>query len=93
MPLATDIDPSAVSAPDNPAVPIRKSIQPDYLVCLEDGRRFKSLKRHLRTRYNLSPEEYIVRWGLPSDYPMQAPNYARARAELAAQMGLGGGQG
>lgn len=87
------IDLATVSAPDRPAVPIRKSIQPDFLVCLEDGRRFKSLKRHLRTKYDLSPEDYIARWGLPSDYPMQAPNYARARAELAAQMGLGGGQG
>lgn len=71
-----------------PAVPIRKSIMPDFIVCLEDGRKFKSLKRHLRTRYNLSPEAYRQRWGLPADYPMVAPNYAKAREDLARQMGL-----
>nr|WP_258317117.1 MucR family transcriptional regulator [Brevundimonas diminuta] len=71
-----------------PAVPIRKSITPDFIVCLEDGRKFKSLKRHLRTRYNLSPEAYRQRWGLPADYPMVAPNYAKAREDLARQMGL-----
>lgn len=71
-----------------PAVPIRKSITPDFIVCLEDGRKFKSLKRHLRTRYNLSPDEYRRRWGLPADYPMVAPNYAKAREDLARQMGL-----
>lgn len=75
-----------------PAVPIRKSIAPDYIICLEDGKRFKSLKRHIRTRYNLSPEEYRVKWGLPSDYPMVAPNYARARSDLAKRMGLGQGR-
>jgi len=72
-----------------PAVPIRKSITADFIVCLEDGRKFKSLKRHLRTRYNLSPEEYRRRWGLPADYPMIAPNYAKAREDLVRQMGLG----
>jgi len=72
----------------DPAVPIRKSITPDFIVCLEDGRKFKSLKRHLRTRYNLSPEAYRQRWGLPADYPMVAPNYAKAREDLARQMGL-----
>lgn len=72
-----------------PAVPIRKSITPDYIVCLEDGKKFKSLKRHLRTRYGLSPEQYRERWGLPEDYPMVAPNYARARSDLAKEMGLG----
>ena len=72
-----------------PAVPIRKSITPDFIVCLEDGRKFKSLKRHLRTRYNLSPEDYRAKWGLAADYPMVAPNYAKARADLARQMGLG----
>ena len=79
--------------PENkePAVPIRKSITPDYLICLEDGRKFKSLKRHLRTKYDMSPEEYRAKWGLPKDYPMVAPNYARARSELAKQMGLGQG--
>lgn len=72
-----------------PAVPIRKSITPDYIVCLEDGKKFKSLKRHLRTRYGLSPEQYREKWGLPDDYPMVAPNYARARSDLAKEMGLG----
>ena len=71
-----------------PAVPIRKSIMPDFIVCLEDGRKFKSLKRHLRVKYDLTPEQYIARWGLPRDYPMVAPNYAKARADLARQMGL-----
>ncbi|KMO33478.1 MucR family transcriptional regulator [Methylobacterium aquaticum] len=75
--------------PLTPAVPIRKSIMPDYLVCLEDGKKFKSLKRHLRTRYGLSPEEYRARWNLSPDYPMVAPNYAAARSELAKTMGLG----
>ena len=70
-----------------PAVPIRRSVTPDYLVCLEDGRKFKSLKRHLRVKYNLSPDEYRARWGLPADYPMVAPNYAKARYQLAAQIG------
>jgi predicted transcriptional regulator len=78
-------------APKEPAVPIKKSLTPDYLVCLEDGRRFKSLKRHLRTKYDMSPEDYRAKWGLPKDYPMVAPNYARARSELAKQMGLGQG--
>ena len=71
--------------------PVRKSITPDFLICLEDGRKFKSLKRHLRTKYNMSPEEYRAKWGLPKDYPMVAPNYAKARSELAKQMGLGQG--
>ena len=73
----------------NPAVPIKKSIAPDYIVCLEDGKRFKSLKRHLRTRYNLTPDEYRAKWGLPRDYPMVAPRYAEARSQLAKKMGLG----
>lgn len=72
-----------------PAVPVRRSVQPDYIVCLEDGKKFKSLKRHLRTHYDMSPEEYREKWGLPSDYPMVAPNYAKARSELAKKMGLG----
>ena len=75
--------------PLRPAVPVRKSITPDYIICLEDGKKFKSLKRHLRTHYDLSPEQYRERWGLASDYPMVAPNYARARSELAKKMGLG----
>lgn len=77
--------------PKEPAVPVRKSITPDYLICLEDGRKFKSLKRHLRTKYNMSPEEYRAKWGLAKDYPMVAPNYAKARSDLAKQMGLGQG--
>ncbi len=74
-----------------PAVPIRRSITPDHLVCLEDGKTFKSLKRHLRTKYDLSPEDYRAKWGLPKDYPMVAPNYAAARSALAKNMGLGKG--
>jgi predicted transcriptional regulator len=72
-----------------PAVPVKRSITPDYLVCLEDGKKFKSLKRHLRTQYNMSPEQYREKWGLLADYPMVAPNYAAARSQLAKQMGLG----
>jgi predicted transcriptional regulator len=72
-----------------PAVPIKKSVQPDYIVCLEDGKRFKSLKRHLRTTYNLTPEQYRAKWGLPASYPMVAPNYAATRSELAKRLGLG----
>jgi predicted transcriptional regulator len=72
-----------------PAVSPKKSVHDDYLICLEDGKKFKSLKRHLRTHYNLSPDEYREKWGLPHDYPMVAPNYAAARSHLAKQMGLG----
>lgn len=72
-----------------PAVPVKKSYDNDFIICLEDGKKFKSLKRHLRTHYGLSPEEYRDKWGLPHDYPMVAPNYARARSELAKKMGLG----
>ncbi len=72
-----------------PAVSIKKSITPDFIVCLEDGKKFKSLKRHLRTKYDLTPEQYRTRWSLPHDYPMVAPNYAAARSELAKNMGLG----
>jgi predicted transcriptional regulator len=75
--------------PLRPAVPVKKSITPDYLVCLEDGKKFKSLKRHLRSQYNMTPEQYRDKWGLPPDYPMVAPNYAQARSKLAKQMGLG----
>ena len=75
--------------PAKPAVSIKKSISPDYLVCLDDGKRFKSLKRHLRTQYNMTPEQYRDKWGLPPDYPMVAPNYAVARSQLAKKMGLG----
>ena len=79
----------APTEPLRPAVPIKKSITPDYLVCLEDGKKFKSLKRHLRTQYNMTPEQYREKWGLAADYPMVAPNYAQARSQLAKQMGLG----
>lgn len=72
-----------------PKVPVKKSVMPDHIICLEDGKKFKSLKRHLRTHYNLSPEEYREKWNLPHDYPMVAPNYARARSDLAKKMGLG----
>lgn len=72
-----------------PAVPVRKSVTPDHIVCLEDGKKFKSLKRHLRTHYDMSPDEYRQKWGLPADYPMVAPNYAAARSALAKKMGLG----
>ncbi|KQP88288.1 transcriptional regulator [Methylobacterium sp. Leaf113] len=75
--------------PLTPAVSVKRSITPDYIVCLEDGKKFKSLKRHLRTRYEMTPEQYRTRWSLPSDYPMVAPNYAAARSELAKNMGLG----
>jgi predicted transcriptional regulator len=88
--ISTGAD-TAEPAPKEPAVPIKRSITPDYLVCLEDGRKFKSLKRHLRTKYNMSPEDYRAKWGLPKDYPMVAPNYAKARSDLAKQMGLGQG--
>ena len=72
-----------------PAVPVRKSVAADYIVCLEDGKKFKSLKRHLRTHYNPSPEEYREKWGLASDYPMVAPNYSATRSRLAKDNGLG----
>jgi predicted transcriptional regulator len=72
-----------------PAVSIKKSITPDYLICLEDGKKFKSLKRHLRTEYDMSPEEYRAKWGLPVDYPMVAPTYSEARSRLAKTIGLG----
>ena len=72
-----------------PAVSIRKSVTDDHIVCLEDGKKFKSLKRHLRTRYDMSPEQYREKWSLPADYPMVAPNYARQRSDLARKMGLG----
>ena len=75
--------------PAKPAVSIKKSMTPEYLVCLEDGKRFKSLKRHLRTQYKMTPEQYREKWGLAPDYPMVAPNYAAARSQLAKQMGLG----
>ena len=75
--------------PPKPAVSVKKSIMPEYIVCLEDGKKFKSLKRHLRAQYNMTPEQYREKWGLTADYPMVAPNYAAARSRLAKQMGLG----
>jgi predicted transcriptional regulator len=72
-----------------PAVPVKKSVLPDYIVCLEDGKKLKMLKRHLKTAYNMTPEKYRERWGLPSDYPMVAPNYAKQRSQLARELGLG----
>ncbi len=80
---------AAPAEPAKPAVSVKKSITPDYLICLEDGKKFKSLKRHLRTMYNMSPEQYREKWGLAADYPMVAPNYAEARSRLAKEMGLG----
>jgi predicted transcriptional regulator len=79
----------SAAEPLKPAVPVKRSINPDFIVCLDDGKKFKSLKRHLRTQYNLTPEQYRDKWNLPADYPMVAPNYAAARSELAKQMGLG----
>ena len=75
-----------------PAIPVKKSVTDDYLICLEDGKKFKSLKRHLRAKYDMTPEEYREKWGLPYDYPMVAPSYARKRSKLAKQMGLGTGK-
>jgi len=72
-----------------PAVSIRKSITPDYIICLEDGKKLKMLKRHLKTAYNMNPDDYRARWDLPADYPMVAPNYAKKRSRLAKEIGLG----
>ena len=79
---------AAPAAPLTPAVPVKRSITPEYLVCLEDGKKFKSLKRHLR-QYRMTPDQYRAKWNLPADYPMVVPNYAAARSQLAKQMGLG----
>ena len=81
--------PAPETEPQKPAVNPKKSITPDYIICLEDGKKFKSLKRHLRTHYDMSPDQYREKWGLPADYPMVAPNYAEARSALAKKMGLG----
>ncbi len=82
-------DDEADAAPPEPAVSIRASIKPDYIVCLEDGKKLKMLKRYLRTNYDMTPEEYRARWSLPADYPMVAPNYAEKRRDLAKKIGLG----
>lgn len=84
-------EPEVEPRPD-PAVSIRKSIQPDFIVCLEDGKKLKMLKRHLKTRYDMTPEDYRERWNLPADYPMVAPNYAEQRRKLAKEIGLGKGR-
>jgi predicted transcriptional regulator len=81
--------PAGAAAELKPPVNIKRSITPDYLICLEDGKKFKSLKRHLRTHFGLTPEQYREKWGLPADYPMVAPNYATSRSKLAKNMGLG----
>jgi predicted transcriptional regulator len=86
--LGTAPQPSEAEAP-KPAVPVRRSVTPDYLVCLEDGKKFKSLKRHLMTHHSLTPQQYRERWGLPADYPMVAPNYSATRSTLAKSSGLG----
>jgi predicted transcriptional regulator len=80
---------AAPAEPLKPAVPVKRSLTAEYIVCLEDGKKFKSLKRHLRTQYDMTPEQYREKWGLAPDYPMVAPNYAAARSQLAKQMGLG----
>jgi predicted transcriptional regulator len=82
-------EPAPAPERPQPAVPIKKSVTPDYIICLEDGKKLKMLKRHLKTAYDMSPEEYRERWSLPSDYPMVAPNYAKQRSRLAKQIGLG----
>lgn len=79
----------ALSERPQPAVPIKKSVTPDHIICLEDGKKLKMLKRHLKTAYGMTPEEYRERWGLPADYPMVAPNYAKQRSKLAKDIGLG----
>ena len=84
-----DTDAQAAAEALKPAVPVKKSVTPDFIVCLEDGKKLKMLKRHLRTAYNLSPEEYRAKWQLSPDYPMVAPNYAKRRSEFAKQIGLG----
>ncbi|HEY0835049.1 MAG TPA: MucR family transcriptional regulator [Azospirillum sp.] len=78
-----------IKTEQTPAVPIKKSVTPDYIVCLEDGKKLKMLKRHLKTVYDLSPDEYRAKWSLPPEYPMVAPNYAKARSEMATKLGLG----
>lgn len=82
-------DSPAMAERPQPAVPIKRSVNPDYIVCLEDGKKLKMLKRHLKTAYGMTPEEYRERWGLPADYPMVAPNYAKQRSRLAKDIGLG----
>lgn len=87
--LSADASQEQAAGARAPAVPIKKSVKSDYIVCLEDGRKFKMLKRHLRTAFNMTPEQYRAKWGLPEDYPMVAPKYAAKRSELAKKIGLG----
>lgn len=87
--MGTAPAPEAVPEPQQPAVPVKRSVTDDYIVCLEDGRKFKSLKRHLKAAYGLTPDQYRTKWGLPRDYPMVAPAYASRRSELARKIGLG----
>jgi predicted transcriptional regulator len=86
-----DVQEEALAEPARPAVPIKKSVTPEYIICLEDGKKLKMLKRHLRSTYNMTPDEYRTKWGLPPDYPMVAPNYAAQRSAFAKQIGLGRG--
>ncbi|MFC0410629.1 MucR family transcriptional regulator [Roseomonas elaeocarpi] len=86
--LGKPVEAPAIARPE-PAVPVKKSVTPEYLVCLEDGKKLKMLKRHLKTAYDMTPEQYRERWGLPPDYPMVAPNYAEHRSSLAKRIGLG----
>ncbi|RIJ21667.1 transcriptional regulator [Henriciella barbarensis] len=89
----TNLSTEEVQVPEaKPAIPVKKSVTDDYLICLEDGKKFKSLKRHLRAKYDMTPDEYREKWGLPFDYPMVAPSYARKRSQLAKKMGLGTGK-
>ncbi len=81
--------PPEAAVEQKPAVPVKKSVFPDYIVCLEDGKKLKMLKRHLQASYGLTPDEYRAKWGLPADYPMVAPNYAKTRSDLALKLGLG----
>ncbi len=83
------LGPEEPAAKPTPVVPIKQSVKPEYIVCLDDGKKLKMLKRHLRTAYNMTPDDYRKRWGLPSNYPMVAPNYAKQRSELAKKIGLG----
>lgn len=88
----TSLETDAIELPTDlpkPAAPIRKSVTPDYIICLEDGKKLKMLKRHLRTNYNMSPDDYRAKWNLPADYPMVAPNYAKQRSDFAKKIGLG----
>jgi predicted transcriptional regulator len=89
MRLSTVTAVAAPAGPLTPAVPIKRSITLEYLICLEDGKKFKSLKRHLRTQHQMTPDQYRAKWNLPGDYPMVAPKYAAVRSQLAKQMGLG----